>query len=99
MANKLLAKMKKEKAFLDVLSTEHKVDEWLSTNCISSKIITDVGLYGELIDSYNTENSSTYYRKDDSGRRNSDTYCSKKARTKNHDDYAIWNYILSSFHE
>ena len=41
MANKLLEKMKKEKAFLDVLEKEHKEDEWLSTNCISvnSKVL------------------------------------------------------------
>lgn len=39
MANKLLAKMKKEKAFVDVLETEHKKDEWLSTNCISVNLL------------------------------------------------------------
>ena len=34
MANKLLAKMKKDKAFVDLLTTEKKQIEWLSTNCI-----------------------------------------------------------------
>lgn len=39
MANKLLEKMKKEKAFLDVLEKEHKEDEWLPTNCISVNLL------------------------------------------------------------
>ena len=39
MANKLLAKMMKEKAFVDVLTKEHKEDEWLSTNCISVNLL------------------------------------------------------------
>lgn len=48
MANKLLAKMKKEKAFLDVLSTEHKVDEWLSTNCISVNLLLSGKIQGGI---------------------------------------------------
>lgn len=46
MANKLLAKMKKEKAFLDVLATEHKADEWLSTNCISVNLLLSGKIQG-----------------------------------------------------
>ena len=46
MANKLLAKMKKEKAFLDVLSTEHKEAEWLSTNCISVNLLLSGKIQG-----------------------------------------------------
>ncbi|MBO7696394.1 MAG: hypothetical protein J6T10_27465 [Methanobrevibacter sp.] len=46
MANKLLAKMKKEKAFLDVLTTEHKADEWLSTNCISVNLLLSGKIQG-----------------------------------------------------
>lgn len=46
MANKLLAKMKKEKAFLDVLQTEHRKDEWLSTNCISVNLLLSGKIQG-----------------------------------------------------
>lgn len=46
MSNKLLAKMKKEKAFLDVLATEHKADEWLSTNCISVNLLLSGKIQG-----------------------------------------------------
>lgn len=48
MANKLLAKMKKEKAFLDVLSTEHKPAEWLSTNCISVNLLLSGKIQGGI---------------------------------------------------
>ena len=46
MANKLLAQMKKEKAFLDVLEKEHKEDEWLSTNCISVNLLLSGKIQG-----------------------------------------------------
>lgn len=39
MANKLLAKMKKEKCFTDILTTEKAPDEWLSTNCIPVNLL------------------------------------------------------------
>jgi hypothetical protein len=46
MANSLLAKLKKEKAFLDILEQEHKADEWLSTNCISVNLLLSGKIQG-----------------------------------------------------
>ena len=46
MANSLLAKMKKEKAFLDILEQEHKADEWRSTNCISVNLLLSGKIQG-----------------------------------------------------
>lgn len=48
MANNLLAKMKKEKAFTDILTTEHKKDEWLSTNCISVNLLLSGKIQGGI---------------------------------------------------
>lgn len=46
MANKLLAKMKKEKVFTEILEHEHKNDEWLSTNCISVNLLLSGKIQG-----------------------------------------------------
>lgn len=48
MANKLLDKMKKDKAFLNMLTTEHKRDEWLSTNCISVNLLLSGKIQGGI---------------------------------------------------
>jgi RecA/RadA recombinase len=48
MANKLLAKMMKEKAFADMLRTEQKPIEWLSTNCISVNLLLSGKIKGGI---------------------------------------------------
>ena len=48
MANKLLAKMKKEKAFADILVTEQTKDEWLSTNCIPVNLLLSGKIQGGI---------------------------------------------------
>lgn len=48
MANKLLAKMMKEKAFTDMLRTEQKPIEWLSTNCISVNLLLSGKIKGGI---------------------------------------------------
>lgn len=48
MANKLLAKMKKDKAFVDLLTTEKKPVEWLSTNCISVNLLLSGKIRGGI---------------------------------------------------
>lgn len=48
MANKLLAKMKKEKVFADVLRTQQRPDEWLSTNCISVNLLLSGKIKGGI---------------------------------------------------
>lgn len=48
MANKLLAKMKKEKAFNDILRTEQVADEWLSTNCIPVNLLLSGKIKGGI---------------------------------------------------
>lgn len=48
MANKLLAKMKKEKAFTELLRTEHREDEWLSTNCIPVNLLLSGKIKGGI---------------------------------------------------
>lgn len=39
MANKLVAKFKREKAFADILAADNVVDEYLSTNCASVNLL------------------------------------------------------------
>ena len=46
--NKLLAKMKKDKAFTDLLTTEQKPVEWLSTNCISVNLLLSGKIRGGI---------------------------------------------------
>ena len=46
--NKLLAKMKKDKAFADLLTTEQKPIEWLSTNCISVNLLLSGKIRGGI---------------------------------------------------
>ena len=48
MANKLLAKMMKEKAFADMLRTEQKPIEWLSTNYISVNLLLSGKIKGGI---------------------------------------------------
>ena len=48
MANKLLAKMMKENAFADMLRTEQKPIEWLSTNCISVNLLLSGKIKGGI---------------------------------------------------
>lgn len=48
MANKLLAKMKKEKAFVDILATEQIPDEFLSTNCIPVNLLLSGKIQGGI---------------------------------------------------
>ena len=48
MANKLLAKLKKEKAFSDMLRNEQKPVEWLSTNCISVNLLLSGKIKGGI---------------------------------------------------
>ena len=48
MANKLLAKLKKEKAFNDILITEQPKDEWLSTNCIPVNLLLSGKIQGGI---------------------------------------------------
>lgn len=48
MANKLLAKMKKEKAFTDILVSEQSKDEWLSTNCIPVNLLLSGKIQGGI---------------------------------------------------
>ena len=48
MANKLLTKMMKEKAFADMLRTEQKPIEWLSTNCISVNLLLSGKIKGGI---------------------------------------------------
>ncbi len=48
MANKLLAKMKKEKAFGELLRTEQKPIEWLSTNCIAVNLLLSGKIMGGI---------------------------------------------------
>lgn len=46
--NKLLAKMKKEKAFNEILQTEQRPDEWISTNCIPVNLIMSGKIRGGI---------------------------------------------------
>lgn len=48
MANKLLAKMKKEKSFVDILKTQQRPDEWVSTNCISVNLLLSGKIRGGI---------------------------------------------------
>ena len=48
MANKLLAKMKKEKSFNDILLTEQDKVEWLSTNCIPVNLLLSGKIQGGI---------------------------------------------------
>ena len=48
MSNKLLAKLKKEKAFNDILVTEQPKDEWLSTNCIPVNLLLSGKIQGGI---------------------------------------------------
>lgn len=48
MANALLAKLKKDKAFTEILRTEQIKDEWLSTNCISVNLLLSGKIRGGI---------------------------------------------------
>ena len=48
MANKLLAKIKKEKAFNDILLAEQDKVEWLSTNCIPVNLLLSGKIQGGI---------------------------------------------------
>lgn len=48
MANKLLARLKKDKAFTEILQTEHREDEWLSTNCIPINLLLSGKIKGGI---------------------------------------------------
>lgn len=48
MANKLIAKFKKEKAFADILAADNVVDEYLNTNCVPVNLLFSGKIMGGI---------------------------------------------------